>query len=260
MSLMFQFVSKRPLTTLLLAATVCLEVVAWSLERGPIRELSFSILFLAPSGLLAVWLALGQTRWWRRLIMVGACLVLTAAIVGADDGMILINLVLLGLYAGIVAAITHAARTLGLLTCSAAEGESPGARRWQFSIKHLLIWMTVVAVVSAIARISNLGQVEFGVLAVVLATFVFVPVAAVLLLKGQQTGWHRLAVLLVAAVLIGLIAEYGLINAMTGDQFANGELTAVLLVQTFFTGIWIMVVDSDIRREQRLAQQSQDEQ
>ena len=231
----------RPLTILLLVATICVDCVAvtvWRRVDSHATGLYVLALYLSQFGLLSVWLAIGRSTWRLRfgiwLVFAAAALVLPPeAAHGAT------NFAICAAYGLLVALLTAATQHWVPVDVGPIL-ESDQRRRWQFSVLHLLAWTTVVALVSTAGRYSDL-PVIFGVALVLqVISLVLIPVAALLLLFGRpKTWWFRFAILLAATAVLGVSYVAG---ADTPRDLRSGHIIAFYLIQGVVSGIWMMVV------------------
>ena len=242
-----QLIRKWPLTTLLLAAIVCIDLIVC---RGKPHEadlhgvLAFSLYF-GQIGLLSAWLALGRTaRWIRFLVWIGA-LALTY-VFSADFENPHTNFVLAISYAAAVVISTLAA---GPWISSHQLAASREPARWQFSLLGLLVVMTLVAVVASIARFSDLPLVASVSIATFFGSIALIPAAALMLLKSRPAPWIRFMGLLGLATVWGFLIVIAV--SFLGEHTALAfDAAAVYPLQALVIGIGIIVVDHDLSRQQ----------
>ena len=250
-----QFFRDRPLTTLLLAATICVDLVVWKLALNYRSEVIDSLgvaLYLSQLGLLALWQVLGQTKWLFRLAFLCAFVALIFTF-DADFQDTMFYFVILSLYAALVSGITFLMKALRTTIQKIEGNRSTETRIWKFSVKHLLTWTTVVALFASVIgkyttrnEFENLSLSDYLLLIATVGVLLSIPVTALILLKGQSKVWYRFAMLLVAAGIVGFSFAFGLSKIQNMSMSGSWVIWMPLLLQAFITGIWIITVDYDI--------------
>jgi hypothetical protein len=199
---------------LLLAATICVDAVTMVLMYAGAQEPAslFIAMVFAQISALCVWALFSRGQQLARLISPFALAIAAALWMGLssprywpDISFEQITLAHCGLW------LTHAA---GLMSLLWALKRTTYARRWnfrvdtgvwQFSIKHLLIVMTTVAVLIFILRSADLIHEVWMFVVVLIANNGGLALACVLI---QGTAWHailRLAAIAAVAVLFGAL-------------------------------------------------------
>ena len=245
--------SHRPLTSLLLVATVCVNLVAATWVRpgpnGPSNagQWMFAALYLSQVGMLSVWLALGTSAWRIRFLI-------WIAAVASSWGLAWINsdpvslrtleLMLVAVYGGAVWMLMIGAN-LFLRSGEFPDQIDRAITARQFTLRHLFGWTTFTAVVAGAARYadSSIG-LKFGMLLQV-ATWVAIPVVATVLLWMRRDVWARFASLLVVSAVLSYFAAVIVSDGGLPNPDVVLELAVFYLIQALVAGIWVIVVTQD---------------
>ncbi len=160
---------RRPLVPLLLAATVCVDAVAWIVIpwigiSSLYEEMPWLALTCGQLGLLAMWSTWRRRFWlWRALIMIVG--VLAFGVLVDEPPSARAWTTFGGLYAGSIFLISLGVR---LRVRHYQKSERPRSARLQFSVAFALALMTIVAVVSALTRGIDVSLLRLHIVALVL--------------------------------------------------------------------------------------------
>lgn len=227
--------NSKPLFWLLLAATVCVDVVAvYWLYADTYRAAAdtlFEALSVSQISLFCIWAMLGSPRRiWAPLVPFAAA----AAVVASIEPLNLFRWTDAAAEKGI-----HVAALMTLLwilkrTVWWNRSISPAAReKWQFSLGQLVVVMTVVAVLMAFLRHADetreiwneiLGSFVYG--------YILLPVAAVLIWRWVPSALLRLVLTIVIAFVVSVkpvveVKEYWL------------STLSFFLIQAPFLWLWL---------------------
>lgn len=182
---------------------------------GPAEVAQAAILF-ADAGLLGVWGALGETRlWWRlTLVPLATAWLMMVTLAGVSNAQIEIEeIVGLSLLIGwptvllllVLIGLRHSHRRLQVVHSLEASTACEG---FQFTIRHLLLTTTIVAVVLAIGKnIPHLDEII--VISVVLCPCLgLVELAVLWAALGFARPALRLSIALPAAFVVGLVPPF----------------------------------------------------
>jgi hypothetical protein len=190
-------------------------------QNGPdFATLSFLALAFADSGLVGLWAALGNARWQKRFsALVGTflCFWLTAILVQphrVEAREIIGYFLLIGLPSAVIFAVLSglkwSARRLALRQTS----DLPTQEGIRFSLKHLLIATTAVAVVLAIGRAARTVPHLGGALEIVVVVgsttlcIVMIELATIWAALGLGRPSPRLLIVLPLAFVVGLLPPF----------------------------------------------------
>jgi hypothetical protein len=111
--------------------------------------------------------------------------------------------------------------------------ELGGERKWQFSVAHLLVIMTTVAILSAILRFATDLRFIWFIVAVWIANNVLLAAAALIVFA---TRWHRI---LQFAAVVGssLVLAFGIEAVSPGDPNA----LSVNIIQAIVLSAWLAI-------------------
>ncbi len=219
---------QRPLLIfwLLLAATLCVDAVVFARMRSdpfpalPSTAAAFFALIFSQLSVACIWSALhGATISWKLIVPLLAvvCAALSTATFSNDPTSFSEKFIVFSGYYGLCAAVLLGALWL-LQRTTFWRRRSGGAQVWQFSLTHLLIVTTVVALLAAASRHTS-GQFIVESL---------IPVAlAIVAVVIWSLSWHW--ILRLAAVL-----GFAMLSAAVYWPITD-------LNQTFFVGTSLMI-------------------
>jgi len=203
------------------------QVVVTLMEFGQDLRLSptataYLSLFFAEAGLFGIWGALGPARpTWRFATMLMGLLYLAvlnavAETTGHDIGNFVFLLIALPTFAIVVAVILTRLRYGRRRLCLASPGYTKSlSESFQFSLRHLFVFTTVVAIVSALGRFvkahvvgDSVGwNVVFltAIVGIIIPAFIVVELAVIWAAMGIGRPVRRLPVVLPVSFVLGLV-------------------------------------------------------
>lgn len=210
-------------------------------------------LYAAQVGLCTIWAILGTTRWMIRL---PACAVLGTLLAVPQHGgyqnefeLMFLQMIALG-----ALCLLLRWRRFKLMQIEPASGATPlgppsgkQAAQMQFSIRHVLIWTSTMAVVLGILRALDLLSIE-ALLPYAQFDFIFLAsagllVAAVFVIAfwaalGAGPWWLRLAVLLLALPAVGMVLAVLSWNAERIRYYPGSDFTALWTSPWGWQSLW----------------------
>jgi hypothetical protein len=230
--------ANRPLTCLLLAATVSIDAVAFVWGAGTTTGgIIFASLVFAQVGLLAIWAATADSgSWWRWGLLVSSIPLCAwfiiqseerAPVAQLDREFFMVVCSVLGVHAALVL-------MLAWILSKSLFSIDPAVRR-QFQIRHLLLLMTLVGILSLLLRWLSETQatpsllLSFWVLSTIVA-------GLALVCMGRANLWLRF---IGGSLLTGV-----LVSIWTGDVLN----VSFALVQALVYAVWLGVVQYETKR------------
>jgi hypothetical protein len=225
---------------LLLAATICIDAVAmsWSYIAGlPRTEELYLALFCGQLSASCIWTIFSlRFGYWRFLVPFAIAFAgaLWAGWVSYDRVGVTAEEYALA-HAGFWA--MHATLLTGLLwilrqwSFTSGLDSKNSASRWQFSIGHLLVLMTTVAVLIVILRKAEMIHEIWAWIAVLLANNIGIAIAAVFI---HTTDWQWG---MRAAVSAGIAIALGVVVLMINRSYS--QILVINLIQTFVLLLWV---------------------
>jgi hypothetical protein len=229
---------------LLLAATICVDAVAWSKAKpGPsLAEWGFDALVVAQLSVICLWSALRPSKtFWSRAAPWTASLI--AALVNEPLGSSMLFWQRLPYYALHAAMLITA---LWLFERTPHWRRHSGARaQWQYSLWHLLMAMTLVALLTTAIRNNGLFDADWPVNFAFICGSVAIGVSSALSWSLARHWFLRLASTLGAAMLLAIVISL-LLLALSDSPDAKRLLLHLLsivgshyLIQAAVISIWI---------------------
>jgi hypothetical protein len=226
---------------LLLAATICVDAVVFvsvlsePFPAPPYTILAFSALILSQLSIACIWSALrASTVVWKLAMPVTAvvCAALAAATFSNDPVPFKSKFISYIPFCAFHAALLVAA--LWLLRRTAFWRRSTGDERpWQFSVAHLLIAMTVVAVLAFASRYVSIFS-DYG-----LRYLISIPppvLLAVMTVVIWSQAWNWLLRL---AGVVGSALILAAFSALVTDLNSAFFTGVVLLIQGLVIAVWL---------------------
>jgi hypothetical protein len=223
------------ITWLLLAATMCVNAVAYAYTgSNPIstqlHELTFFALLSAQLSLVCIWLSFHSIRLpWATSIIVAALVAAAALMTRVDNFWVMLayfslQVVVLLVIFWFVKRTEYWARRSG------------NAVKLRFSMAHLLLATTAVAIMVTVLRLSGLFEFEAALVVALSSGAVLVAVVSVLV---WSLSWHwvlRLAATFAFAMLLGLAYFMG------GNEFLERYSMVNYLTQAVILSAWLGLV------------------
>lgn len=233
---------------LLVAATLAVDAVAlaWLFQAGPMSRAAylFDALVSGQLAVVCIWAVQAARRLWSSLLAIAVAVVVStafdvwAAWMNARESF--------GSYAVLAAAFVAALWLLKQtpLWYRSVYSTRPG---WQFSIGQVLVVMTIVALLSASLRDTELVSSggEWKYLAGVMACEVLVVIACVLSSIRLREWWIRLVADCAAAIALGVALTFAAASGGLGElmilEFRQEVITyvAYLLVIALVIFTWL---------------------
>jgi hypothetical protein len=231
---------------LLLAATVCLDavVISWVASEpypDPMRAaVAFHAAMFGQLSVICIWSAMSNGILNRAapLFAIALAAILTATLIDTPvtlSDSIPNRLAQFGLHAVLLTAI------LWLLQRTAFWRRRSGTNRhWQYSVAHLLLTMTLVAVLVTLLRHSPLTQ-DVGIAAAFICSSVALAVASVVV---WSLSWHwfgKLAAVLACALILtlALLIAVSWIDPSNFGRFLATFIGAQYLIQALIVSAWL---------------------
>jgi hypothetical protein len=224
---------------LLVAATLAVDAVAlaWLVQAGPMTRAAylFDALVSGQLAVVCIWAVFAARRMWLSLLAIAVAVIVSTALdvwaawMNAQESF--------GIYAALAAAIVTALWILKQ-TPFWRRTVKPAQFGWQFSIGQVLVVMTIVALLLASLRNTELvaGASEWKYLAAVATCDVLIVLVCVLSSILLRDWWVRLAAACAAAIVLGVAITF---TATTGWL---GELMIVEFNQEVVTHIVYLLV------------------
>ncbi|HEY2762022.1 MAG TPA: hypothetical protein VGI75_14795 [Pirellulales bacterium] len=229
----------RALVSLLIVACGLLDLCFWfaSYDHST-RSIEFAITAIefCQINLLAVWLAIGRTRFFWRFMIVCACLMLLChAILPPSSREVVGLFAMLTLLQTLVAAVPLAAMRYLKFQLYRLDDEAPSLsetmnREFQFSILSLFELTAGIAVMAAIAMDLVFQQRDTNIMAAfAMSAGLPTPLIAWAMLCDRKPQWSIILALFVAAAVSALIPLIRSIPGISSDFFGLFFGQALLL-------------------------------
>ena len=227
---------------LLLAVVVFLDGVACLLDMTYpyYAEIFYLSLFFAQINLLSLWVGLGRAYWLIRVIaLFGGIIALTCIHVAVDGTRNWdLTATIFAVQAAVVLPLAALARLSGFRWTVVAT-QPPGdrsapAHHFQFTLKRLLGWTTVAAVVAALARQASFPSYQSNTLILVVTCTTIMTFAS---------AWAVSATGRVIPRLLTVILVAGLLTALDGLVYnmyrSPSFIPAIIFLHALFIASWI---------------------
>jgi hypothetical protein len=227
---------------LLVAATLCVDAVAWTAAKsphGPHWELIFDALAVGQLGVVCIWSTLrAKTNAATRVFPWIA--VVIASLAGSYFGEVE-NVWEIAPYYGLYVALLLMALWL-LVRTTYGKGRIGSALEWKYSVAQLLIVMTVASLLAGALRGSGIFE-DAAAAALFILGSVAVAVASLFSWSGGRHVLIRLAGALGVALAAGLVVSI-VFTAAYGPGEIPSSITVVILsshylIQASVLSIWI---------------------
>jgi len=212
-------ISSKTKIGLLVAAHFAAGVSLASAVQADIARVGWLALVLADAGLMGIWGGLGTTRIAWRVPMVFAmtsalsAICITAMRAWDNAGRATVTFVLVALPTALICGVLCRLR-LGRrrLRFARLSNVSPTCEGFQFSIRHLFLATTAVAIILAIGREMRTDSISVWAATLAVATFtpcvIMVELATLWAALGIGRPALRLAAVLPTAFVVGLIPPF----------------------------------------------------
>ena len=213
------------------------------------------VLYLSQLGLLAIWLVHSPANMVAKTALL-AFVLFPSLIINKE----IKNSAALFLYlSGFLAVVYLFERSIQAYKSASNLSVNKRTLSWQFSVKHLLVWTTIISIYCAAASFTGVDIANSPLLVVAIAITSFISIPHVLIpvisFHVAQTDmklWEKLTYSIILNLLLGLSLT-SVVFALSRSE--SSEL-AVLYCSSIFlnaliTGIWIITVDYDIAQQRK---------
>lgn len=238
--------AKRPITILLLAATLCVNVLLTALRPSETLGVVLIAMLFAELGLLAMWAVLGRgwsgPRWLAAAVAVPvfsiACAWINARTVEWNEFYLFLHVFILH-----VLLVAGTAGGLTLLLPNRWQHTQRGDRkRPQFLLKHILLVMTGTTIFFfSFREVRDEAEEEFFVWIMVIAISFFAAFSALVCLALIHSRHLRFAAVVAVGIVVFLV-----INPILG--IGDELLSTFGFIQALIYATWLSIVSYDQRQ------------
>ena len=230
------------MVTLLLVAAVLLDAVACLLEntRSDYSQIFIWSLFFAQINLLSLWVGLGTAYWLVRIASLGCAIVAipTAFAVMGFTNVGEETATIFAIQAAAVLPFAAVARFLGFRWTIVDPHSSPdcdtSAHHFQFTIRRMLAWTTVAAVVAALARRADFPSGETATFVLVYISNTIITFTAAWAVASNGRILRRLLLLILVAGFLSVLERLAI--RTSGPPFS---MLMLIVLHALFVAGWL---------------------